>query len=52
MAHMDRRTRVLVVAIVVSFIAFLDGAVINVALPSLAAELGGGLALQQWAVDA
>ena len=30
---MDRRTRVLVVAIVVSFIAFLDGAVINVALP-------------------
>lgn len=49
---MDRRTRVLVVAIVVSFIAFLDGAVINVALPSLAAELGGGLALQQWAVDA
>lgn len=49
---MDRRTRVLIVAIVVSFIAFLDGAVINVALPSLAAELGGGLALQQWAVDA
>ena len=49
---MDRRTRVLVVAIVVSFIAFLDGAVINVALPSIAAELGGGLALQQWAVDA
>ena len=49
---MDRRTRVLVVAIVVSFIAFLDGAVINVALPSIADELGGGLALQQWAVDA
>lgn len=49
---MDRSTRVLIVAIVVSFIAFLDGAVINVALPSLAAELGGGLALQQWAVDA
>lgn len=49
---MDRRTRVLVVAIVVSFIAFLDGAVINVALPAIASELGGGLALQQWAVDA
>ncbi|GAA1843365.1 MFS transporter [Agromyces salentinus] len=49
---MDRQTRVLVVAIVVSFIAFLDGAVINVALPSLAEDLGGGLALQQWAVDA
>jgi EmrB/QacA subfamily drug resistance transporter len=52
MADMDRRTRVLIVAIVVSFIAFLDGAVINVALPSIAEELGGGLALQQWAVDA
>ncbi|MGW9630162.1 MFS transporter [Agromyces sp. NPDC055520] len=49
---MDRRSRVLVVAIVVSFIAFLDGAVINVALPAIEAELGGGLALQQWAVDA
>ncbi|MCP2371956.1 EmrB/QacA subfamily drug resistance transporter [Agromyces terreus] len=49
---MDRQARVLVVAIIVSFIAFLDGAVINVALPSLAADLGGGLALQQWAVDA
>jgi EmrB/QacA subfamily drug resistance transporter len=52
MAGMERSTRVLVVAIIVSFIAFLDGAVINVALPSIADELGGGLALQQWAVDA
>ncbi len=52
MADMDRRTRVLIVAIIVSFIAFLDGAVINVALPSIATEFGGGLALQQWAVDA
>jgi EmrB/QacA subfamily drug resistance transporter len=52
MSHMDRHRRVLVVAIVVSFIAFLDGAVINVALPAMAAELGGGLMLQQWAVDA
>lgn len=52
MADMDRTTRVLTVAIIVSFIAFLDGAVINVALPSIADELGGGLALQQWAVDA
>ena len=52
MTSMDRRTRVLVVAIIVSFIAFLDGAVINVALPAISEELGGGLALQQWAVDA
>lgn len=49
---MDRSTRVLVVATVVSFIAFLDGAVINVALPALALDLDGGLPLQQWAVDA
>ncbi|WP_342344046.1 MFS transporter [Agromyces archimandritae] len=49
---MRQRTRVLVVAIVVSFIAFLDGAVINVALPAIERELGGGLTLQQWAVDA
>lgn len=52
MARMDRRTRVLVIAIVVAFIAFLDGAVINIALPAIEADLGGGLALQQWAVDA
>ncbi|MFF2369334.1 MFS transporter [Agromyces sp. NPDC058110] len=49
---MDRTARVLTVAIIVSFIAFLDGAVINVALPSIAEDLDGGLALQQWAVDA
>ncbi len=52
MARMDRRTRVLVIAIVVAFIAFLDGAVINIALPAIEADLGGGLTLQQWAVDA
>jgi EmrB/QacA subfamily drug resistance transporter len=43
---------VLVVSIMASFVAFLDGSVVNVALPSLARELGGGLALQQWVVDA
>lgn len=52
MARMDRRTRVLVIAVVVAFIAFLDGAVINIALPAIEADLGGGLSLQQWAVDA
>jgi EmrB/QacA subfamily drug resistance transporter len=48
--------RVLVVAILASFVSFLDGTVVNVALPAIAAELGGpgaeGLALQQWVVDA
>jgi EmrB/QacA subfamily drug resistance transporter len=43
---------VLLIAILSSFIAFLDGTVINVALPSITRELGGGLATQQWVVDA
>ncbi|UFS60069.1 MFS transporter [Subtercola endophyticus] len=44
--------RVLIVAILASFISFLDGTVINVALPAIERELGGGLAGQQWVVDA
>jgi EmrB/QacA subfamily drug resistance transporter len=43
--------RILVVAILASFVAFLDGSIINVALPAISRELGGGLALQQWVVD-
>jgi EmrB/QacA subfamily drug resistance transporter len=35
-----------------SGIAFLDGTVVNVALPSIRRDLGGGLAAQQWVVDA
>ncbi|MGN7801050.1 MFS transporter [Leifsonia sp. 22587] len=44
--------RVLIIAILSSFVAFLDGAVINVALPAISRDLGGGLPLQQWVVDA
>jgi EmrB/QacA subfamily drug resistance transporter len=44
--------RVLVVAILASFVAFLDGSVINVALPAISKDLGSGLTLQQWVVDA
>jgi EmrB/QacA subfamily drug resistance transporter len=44
--------RVLIVAILSSFVAFLDGAVVNVALPAIARDLGGGLPLQQWVLDA
>jgi EmrB/QacA subfamily drug resistance transporter len=40
------------VAILASFVSFLDGSVINVALPAIARELGGGLTTQQWVVDA
>tara|TARA_R110002051_G_scaffold90491_2_gene159412 strand:- start:15987 stop:17372 length:1386 start_codon:yes stop_codon:yes gene_type:complete len=43
---------VLTIAIVASFVAFLDGSVINVALPAISSELGGGLSTQQWVVDA
>ena len=41
----------LIVAILASFVAFLDGSIITVALPAISRELGGGLVLQQWAVD-
>ncbi|WP_104082484.1 DHA2 family efflux MFS transporter permease subunit [Cryobacterium sp. Y11] len=43
---------VLVVAVLASFVAFLDGTVINVALPAITRELGGGIVTQQWVVDA
>jgi EmrB/QacA subfamily drug resistance transporter len=47
---------VLLVAILGSFVSFLDGTVVSVALPAIARELGGegveALALQQWVVDA
>lgn len=43
---------VLVVSILASMVAFLDGAIVNVALPAIRDELGGGLAAQQWIVDA
>ena len=31
---------------------FVDSTVVNVALPAIQDDLGGGLALQQWVVDA
>jgi len=50
---MTRQQRlVLVIAILASFVAFLDSSVINVALPAISKELGGGLSTQQWVVDA
>lgn len=49
---MTREQRlVLSVAILASFVSFLDSTVVNVALPAIDRELGGGLATQQWAVD-
>jgi EmrB/QacA subfamily drug resistance transporter len=43
---------VLWIAVLGSFVAFLDGTIINVALPSISDELGGGITTQQWVVDA
>jgi EmrB/QacA subfamily drug resistance transporter len=43
---------VLIICILASFVAFLDGSVVNVALPAISRDFGGGLALQQWVVDA
>jgi EmrB/QacA subfamily drug resistance transporter len=43
---------VLVASILGSFVAFLDIAVVNVALPAIREELGGGISAQQWIVDA
>ena len=43
--------RVMVVAIMVSMVVFLDGTVVNLALPATERDLGGGMCSQQWVVD-
>lgn len=46
---MTRRQRLtLVAAILGSGVAAIDGTIVNVALPSIERDLGGGLAAQQW----
>src|SRR5947209_15174833 len=42
----------LVATILGSSMAFIDMTVVNVALPAIQRDLGGGLAAQQWVVDA
>ncbi len=42
----------LIASILGSSMAFIDGSVVNVALPYIQHDLGGGLAAQQWVVDA
>ena len=46
------RTLTLVATIMGSGIALLDGTIVNVALPAIQDDLGGGLAGQQWVVNA
>ena len=41
----------LVACILGSIIVFVDSTVVNVALPAIQRDLGGGLTLQQWVVD-
>ena len=53
MTRMQRHQKlVLAIAILASFVSFLDGSVVQVALPAIQRELGGGLSTQQWVVDA
>ena len=49
---MDRKRLALVAAILGSFVAGLDATVVNVALPAIQEDLGGGLAAQQWVSNA
>lgn len=43
---------VISIAVLASFVTFLDGTVVNVALPAISREIGGGITTQQWVVDA
>lgn len=50
---MSKRQRIiLIVSILATFVSTLDGSIVNVALPAIAGELGGGLVIQQWVVNA
>ncbi len=49
---MDRKRLALIAAVLGSFVAGLDATVVNVALPSIKDDLGGGLAGQQWISNA
>lgn len=50
---MNRQQKlVITIAVLASFVSFLDGTIVNVALPAIMEELGGGISTQQWVVDA
>jgi EmrB/QacA subfamily drug resistance transporter len=49
---MDRKRLALVAAVLGSFVTGLDSTVVNVALPAIKRDLGGGLAGQQWIANA
>lgn len=47
-----RQRLTLLAAILGSGVAMLDGTIVNVALPAIERDLGGGLTAQQWVVNA
>ncbi|MFD1713472.1 DHA2 family efflux MFS transporter permease subunit [Amnibacterium flavum] len=47
----SRQRSILIVAILASFVPFLDGSIVNVALPAIVDELGGGVVTSQWVLD-
>jgi EmrB/QacA subfamily drug resistance transporter len=49
-AEQRRRLLILVATIIGSSIAFVDGSVVNIALPTIGRDLHAGLAAQQWVV--
>jgi EmrB/QacA subfamily drug resistance transporter len=50
---MNKKQRlVLVVSILASVVSAIDGFIVNVALPTISRNLGGGLVVQQWTIDA
>ncbi|HET9024351.1 MAG TPA: MFS transporter [Burkholderiaceae bacterium] len=51
MSERDKRLT-LVACILASIVVFLDGSVVNVALPAIREDLNAGLATQQWVVEA
>src|SRR5947208_9247517 len=48
----QRKRLVLIACILGSAVVFIDSTVVNVALPAIAKDLGGGLAGQQWTSNA
>ena len=53
LAHEQSVKRLILIACILgSSIALLDGTIVNVALPTIQRELGGGLAAQQWIANA
>ncbi|WP_020573183.1 DHA2 family efflux MFS transporter permease subunit [Actinopolymorpha alba] len=46
-----RGRRIVLAAVLGSGVALLDGSVVNIALPAIGRDLGGGLVVQQWVLD-